>query len=352
MSENHSLPGPGRIADTCTYDGAVSQLVQIADGTVLLFYHLSQTGHVAPDGRLVVRRSSDNGNTWSNPKSVIEKDGIDPSSFSIVHHPSYDRIIVFAVGYAFKNNRDNELFPDREFVAAYKIVSTDGGRTWGELKPVDQYLTIETVVPFGGSVLTSSGLLTAFQSDTHKIEILISGDDGKTWGNNVFVTGSPEGHQLAEPVPCAVTPEKTIIFGRDNETGGVYAIRSRDGGLSWESPIFFNLTQGETPNPIWIKRTGANELTAVWGDRTDRCVYQVSISAQLAWQSPPALSEQHRKCLHRQIGHENKASYWDGDAGDFGYPTFIELGDSRSDYLLVCYDEDERPNLWQMALMG
>jgi hypothetical protein len=259
---------------------------------------------------------------------------------------------VFAVGYAFHGEYDGETFPEREFVATHEIVSTDGGRTWSDPDPIDHCLAIATAAPFGGSIATENGLLTVFQSDTHEIEALISTDGGRTWDDGAFIADSPDGHQLAEPVPCVVTQEKTLVFGRDNETGGFYAVRSRDGGLTWGDPVFFNPTGGEAPNPIWVKRTGPNELTAVWGDRTDRYVYQVSMSAQLAWQHPPSLSRQPRTQLHRQIGAADRSSYWDGDAGDFGYPTFVQLGEDRSDCLLVCYDEGERPNLWQMALTG
>lgn len=351
MTNRYSLPEPKRVADTDTYDGAVSQLAHTTDGTVLLIYHTSQTGHVAPDGHLVVRHSSDKGNTWSDPEPVMKRKGVDPSSFSVVHETSSSRIIVFAVGYAFSNDYSSGTFPEREFVGTYKLVSNDGGQTWSNKGTIDQSLTINTAAPFGGSVATRNGLLTVFQSDAHELEVLISDDNGESWDQNVFVASSPKSHQLAEPVPCAVSREKTLIFGRDNETGGIYAIRSHDGGLSWEDPVFFSITSGEEPNPIWIKKTGANELTAVWGDRTDHRIYQASISAQLAWQDPTALSRQHQKCLHQQIGDTNRTSYWNGDAGDFGYPTFIQFGQTGSDSLLVCYDENKRPNLWQMALI-
>lgn len=348
MSDRLMLPDPDRVADTDTYDGAVSQLVHLGGGELLLLYHSTPERHVGPEGRIVARRSTNCGTSWSNPRPVIDEQETDPSSFSVVHESASGRVVVLAVAYAFPDSPDYETFPDREFVATHQVESTDGGHTWSDPKRIDQKLSLTTAKPFGGAVETTNGLMTAFQSDNHEIEVLFSTDDGRTWGHRAAVAHSPNGHQLSEPVPCRITSEKILIFGRDNETGGFYAIRSSDGGRIWNDPLFF--APGEPPNPIWVKRTGPNELTAVWGDRTTGCIYQTTTSAQLVWQDPTALADAPRKRLHERIGDIDRTSYWDGDAGDFGYPTFVQTGPCRADCLLVCYDEADRPNLWQMAL--
>ena len=76
---------------------------------------------------------------------------------------------------------------------------------------------------------------------------------------------------------------KLLVFGRDNATGDFFALRSQDGGLSWDAPVFFNPTNSAAPVPIWCKKTGPNRLTAVWGDRDDLYIYAVTMSAHLAW---------------------------------------------------------------------
>jgi len=350
MERDLPLPNPGRVADTDTYDGAVSQLIHLGDGEVLLFYHETDGEHVAPSGRIVVRRSFDYANTWSDPQPVVDLPDTDPSSFSVVHPPDSERVVVFAVAYAFPDQFGYESFPSREFVATHVIESTDNGYSWSDPTPIHGKLSIDTATPFGGSVRTENGLLTIFQSDSHELEGLFSTDGGTSWGGNVSVASSPEGHQLSEPVPCRITPQKIVLFGRDNATGGFYAIKSSDGGRVWEEPLFFAPSGHGPPNPVWVNRTGPNEVTAVWGDRKDNCIYQSSMSARLTWQDPTALTTEPRKRLHNQITTMEKTSYWDGDAGDFGYPTFIQLGPTHEDCLLVCYDGGPRPNLWAMTL--
>jgi len=42
-------PAPSRVAETSTYDGAVTQLIETESGDLLLFHHQSVIGHTAPD---------------------------------------------------------------------------------------------------------------------------------------------------------------------------------------------------------------------------------------------------------------------------------------------------------------
>jgi hypothetical protein len=74
------------------------------------------------------------------------------------------------------------------------------------------------------------------------------------------------------------------------------------------------------------------------------------MSADLAWQDPSAMEGEQLKRLHRHVGTAESASYWGGDAGNFGYPTFVQLGPRRADRLVVFYDGVEKPDLWKTSL--
>lgn len=74
------------------------------------------------------------------------------------------------------------------------------------------------------------------------------------------------------------------------------------------------------------------------------------MSAHLPWQDPRAIADDLRMRLHRQIGSAESASYWSGDAGDSGYPTYVQPGLSDDDLLVTFYDEGPKPNLWQLPL--
>jgi hypothetical protein len=147
------MPSPA--SDTSTYDGTVTRLIETKSGDLLLFYHQSDIGHTAPDGRIVLRRSTDRGEMWTESRII---------------HDESDRDVLWV------------------------------------------------------------------------LQVLISTDEGQTWDRHVSTAESPDGRQRCEPVPCAITESKLLVFGRDNATGDFFALRSADGGLARRAPVFFNPT--------------------------------------------------------------------------------------------------------------
>jgi hypothetical protein len=348
MFESIDSVTPGRIADTGTYDGAAHNVIETCDGDLLLVYTQNDGAHFSTDGRVVMRRSADSGRSWSDPRELHNEDARDATSPSVVYHPETDRIDVFDVSFSVRNAGKSK--PNRDGFVPHRVTSTDLGRSWDAPVSVAEELRNPAAAPFGGEIRTAHGSATAFYSREYELELLFSRDGGESWATEGTIAESPPGRELAEPVPVAVTPEKLVLFGRDNATGDFFALTSSDGGLSWTDPVFFNPTGSETPCPIWAKKTAPNELTAVWGDRDDRYIYAVMMSAHLAWQDPTTLSDGPRTRLHRQIGPPGSASYWSGDAGDFGYPTFVRTRKGGSGVLVTFYDEGPNPNLWQMPL--
>lgn len=349
MNRSNSGRRPGPVADTDTYDGATSNLVELANDDILLFYHQNDAEHIAPDGRIVQRRSTDFGQTWSEPKRIHDEPEKDAAAPSAIYSADANRIVLFDIVAEFPGTPDFESKPERRNFDTKKLVSGDGGRTWSDPTSISNDLESGPAVPFGGGARTRRGLLTAFGSRDWQIETMLSNDGGASWGSNAVVD-SPPGRKLCEPVPCPITDERIIIYGRDNETADFFAIRSSDGGRSWSHPVFFNPAENSSPTPIWVQKTGRNELTAVYADRDDQFLYTLTTSAGLAWQDPTTLAEESRNRLHQHVGTAETSSYWDGDAGDFGYPTFIQLGSEPSDILVTFYDEAGRPNIWQTYL--
>lgn len=340
---------PGRVAETDTYDGAAHQVVECSNQDLLLIYTQNDAHHHSPDGRIAVRRSEDYGHSWSEPTAIHDPTGRDATSPSVIRVSGTDRIVVFDFSFELSEPETMKHPPERSDFDTCLIDSADGGETWADPVSVTDSLQGKWGRPFGGAVETKHGLLTAFYSDEWDIEVLVS-KDGSYWGNSHIAAECPTGRELAEPVPWTLDDERVMVVGRDNATGDFYAIKSSDGGMSWNEPKFFNPAGTASPKPLWAKQTGANELTAVWGDRDDRYIYALSMSAHLAWQDPRKLAEEPYRRIHRQIGDPERSSYWQGDAGDFGYPTFVNLGPDRSDAFLTFFDEGPRPNLWQMYL--
>lgn len=341
---------PSRVADSRTYDGAVSQIVETRNGDLLLFYHQSDIGHTAPDGRVVMRRSTDQGRTWTEPRTVHdepERDTIDPS---VVYNPETGRISLFDVAIGFSESvgsrADLESKPRRENFDTYLVESEDDGASWKDPVRMTDRLDGRRVVPFGGGQSTSRGMITCLYSREWELEALISSNGGRTWTRHVSISESPPGRKLCEPVPCAITETKLLLYGRDNSRGDFFALRSNDGGWTWSTPVFFNPSDSDAPTPIWLRKTGPDRLTVVWGDRDELCIYAVTMSAHRAWQDPTVLEDEPRKKLHEHVGSGESASYWNGNAGDFGYPTFFQRRDDPSSLLMSFYDEPPWPNIW------
>jgi hypothetical protein len=339
----------GRIADTDTYDGAVSSLLQLENSDILLFYRQSDGDHRDPSARVAMLRSSDYGETWSDPQTVHDVPRRDTGEPSVVYDQSTGRITLFTHAMKLCHTVDH-THPAVESTEAYQMSSTDGGVTWSEPTRITDELLVDNPWPFGDYVRTSRGLMTQFYS-RWDVEVMFSSDGGKSWTDNQLVFDSTESDRLlSEPSPCAITEQKIILFGREQSTGEVFAFRSDNGGKSWDDPVFFNPTGGSTPCPIRVNKTNRNEITAVWGDRDDGFVYAATMSAELAWQDPSLLEEEPKKRIHRQAGQDETASYWDGLAGDFGYATMVKSGPSPHESLVVFYDEGPKPNLWRMPL--
>jgi len=155
-------PAPSRVSDTPTHDGAVTQLVGTESGDLLLFYHQSDTGHMTPDGRVVLRRSTDRGETWTELRithNEPDRDILDPS---VVYDPSSGRMHLFDVMAGFselaESPSDLRSWPSRENSDTFLVESTDHGDTWQEPRPITVSLDGERVVPFGGRARTSRGL--------------------------------------------------------------------------------------------------------------------------------------------------------------------------------------------------
>lgn len=349
MTHRESKVSPGRVAQTSTYDGATHNVIQVANDDLLLVYTENDDHHHSPDGRIALRRSRDSGRTWSESRAIHNEPRRDATSPSLIYFPDHTRTVVLDTSFDVEEPDSHTTEPAKENYDTCLIQSTDNGHSWDDPVSIRDDLICDVGIPFGGGVEVEGRVMTVLGSLEGEVEVMFS-DDGTSWTDNRLVTTSPDGRQFTEPVPCKVTENKLLIFGRESATGDFFAVRSSDGGETWSDPVFFNPTGSASPKPIWMKKTGPNELTGVWGDRDDQYIYSVSVSAHLAWQDPTELESVPRKRLHRQIGQSNSASYWEGAAGDFGYPTFVQLGPNTSDILLMFYDESPRPNIWKMYL--
>jgi Neuraminidase (sialidase) len=184
MTRRDFGPAPSRVADTPTYDGAVTQLIETNSGDLLLFYHQSDIGHTAPDGRIVLRRSTDRGETWTEPRIIHDESDRDVLGPSVVYDPDSGRVNLFDVAVGFSepvvSPSDLRSLPSRENFDTLLVESTDHGNTWQEPRPITDRLDGERVIPSGGSTRTSERVITCFYTCDWVLQALISTDEGQT----------------------------------------------------------------------------------------------------------------------------------------------------------------------------
>ncbi len=202
--------------------------VLMADGrTIFAVYPL---GHGGPT---VLRRSDDQGKTWSDRLVVPESWGRTanvPTIFRLTDPEGVERLIMF-------NNmaRVNEAdLPGRGSNDLHQSISTDGGKTWTELRSSGIWTPVapNTVVPLSGS-----RYLTVFQLDG-RIEQSISSDGGQTWSAQRTIAYYPQA-QLTEPA-LIVSPDGkqlAVLIRENTRKFNSMLIVSNDEGKTWSQPV-------------------------------------------------------------------------------------------------------------------
>lgn len=214
------------------YAYRIPSLVTTKNGSLLLFAEARKTSwrDKSPTD-VVVKRSADNGQTWSSMKTVFAATGnnayMDPTS---VVDRITGRIFIFCtlVPSTNQNGPDN---------TAWVATSDDDGVTWSTPRNVTSEIIFPGFYNSGfapGSGLQMKGgtykdrlILPVRQSDATRTRnrAVYSDDHGTTWkiGNEALDGGE---FQIAE------SPLNTLINNRRGD-GKRYKAKSTNGGLSW-----------------------------------------------------------------------------------------------------------------------
>ncbi len=189
-------------------------------------------------GRICMMRSKDDGATWSKPRTLIDLDGDD-------RDPSLMQTRKGTVICTFMTYYGRSEVPISFIVRVVR--SVDGGRTWDAPKAVNS--PFRTVTATSSPVVELEDgtlLMPIYGRDTksRKYEdkpglrdrsvILRSTDDGKTWGDPVFIDPDPE-VQLQEPSIIQLKNRRLLCVMRRRASQSF----SDDGGRTWSKPVRF-----------------------------------------------------------------------------------------------------------------
>ena len=187
-------------------------LLRLQSGEIALFYLLKNS---TSDCRPVLRRSFDEGKTWSEPTMCITDE----------------------VGYYVLNNDRVIQLKDGRLLFAVSRHGFDGGK------------------------FDNQGVVMTYSSD----------DNGKTWrrGQSVLRIVSPSGKKYAAQEPGVVELKNgnVLLWIRTN-AGCQFMSRSTDRGETWSAPRPSWLRS--PMSPATIKRLPTGDLLAVWNDHEGR----------------------------------------------------------------------------------
>jgi hypothetical protein len=331
------------LAVTETYDGPTPCLVRLSEDHLIVICRESDRNHVDESGRVVVRESHDGGVTWAPPRKIHDVPNGNTAEPSVVYRKKSDKLVLFDAVI----DSTGEKMSERTF-RTYKLISTDRGETWSTPEEITSVLSLEEPHPFGGGVKTSRGWMSCFYEHRgSQLEALFQESVAENWNRSSIIAETPptSARQLTEPCPVALTSRKILVIGRDNVQGDFYVIQSSDGGGTWGAPIYFNPNNSSVPTAIWAEPIGEEDIALVWGDRDRGGLCAQLVEQSQLWERPGILNETPVHYLYQSKCESSKLSYWDGNAGDFGYPS-VEYIKTSNRLLITFYDGTSKPNVW------
>jgi len=197
------------------------------------------------------RRSSNYGNSWSNPARLTSNPN--HSQFPVIAASDSDLHVVWI------DNRDgnNEI---------YYRSSGNNGQSWGR----EQLLSETPFDSFTPTITCFGTVVYAFWVDTRdgneEEYCRISTNRGKTWGAPKQLTNDP----ASSWAPSAVAQDASTLHlvwfdNRDNNTFGIYYLRSTDGGATWEPDTRLSSMSSYSQERPTLAAYG-DELYLVWDD--------------------------------------------------------------------------------------
>ena len=270
---------------------AFAGVQMLSDGNLLVGY---REGSVHPwpsvgvdDGAIVMRRSSDGGRTWSEPRTVFALPGWDCSGGNRIAQLPDQSLLMFVFQARWCQTSAGP--PERE-AHVFPMRSIDGGRTWSRYGPELQLFSgWNETYAHGNILILSNGrwLLPVHGADhlggTTYSAVAFSTDDGLTWDKHANVA-------MAEDINFYETDIIRLDGGRLlavirtlDEPFAAYQSQSADEGYTWTAPRPTGF-YGETPR---LFRLRADTLLCAYRDRDPARLgisYSVSKDDGETWQ--------------------------------------------------------------------
>ena len=314
-------------------------------GTLIAAFSGDRDGHICPWGKAQVVRSTDGGETWSEPKTIYNSP-LDDRDCGLTVLPDGEILLITFSGPTWRQipGFDKEDYkPDsREFqwrkhaeklpeevVARHSGIwalrSRDDGITWSE---PERLANIPSFTPHGPIVLSDGSLFQAgrthYSDGRCRINTMRSTDGGHNWTELCHEVPTLPGendkpNSLHEPHTVELADGRLLMLVRYEVRN--YCLRqavSSDKGLTW-TPL---ASTGMLGHPAHVIRLQDGRLLCTFGRRCPR---------------PTGFGEY--ACVSCDEGKtwdvEHEIYISAHDAGDLGYPSTVQL--DNGDLLTVYY---------------
>jgi Neuraminidase (sialidase) len=306
-------------------------LTRRSNGELLVVCSGGREEHVCPFGRVELIRSTDDGATWSYPRTLLDGDIDDRDAgvletakgtllvttfTSLAYEPVLAKAEALPAEKAWKAERlerwqsvqrRTTAEERKKQLGVWVIRSTDGGRSWST--PIDSLLNS----PHGPIQLADGRLLYAGKDLWRggKVGVCESSDDGQTWKPLAEITPR-DGDKMSEyhELHAVEAADGRIVVHIRNHNkpnaGETLQCESTDGGKTWTKPHSI----GVWGLPSHLLRLKDGRLLMTYGHRRAPLGNQARLSDDggRTWSEPMIISG-------------------DGVTGDLGYPSTVELAD-------------------------
>jgi sialidase-1 len=306
-----------------------------ADGSLVVTWSGQRESHVCPFGVVQMMTSTDEGATWTWPRTLLDS-AIDDRDSGVLETAKGTLLVTTFTSLAYEPQLSKttgwaperlnawqaahaRLSPEarKADLGQWLVRSTDGGLTWSTRLP--------TIVnsPHGPTQLRDGRLLYAGKelwTSEKRIGAAISEDDGLTWQWLAEIpTRSGDDAREYHELHAIETADGRIVAQIRNHNaankGETLQSESADGGRTWSEPRSI----GVWGLPSHLLRLRDDRLLITYGHRRQPFGNQARLSQDhgRTWSEPMIISD-------------------DGIGGDLGYPSTVELGDGS--FLSVWYE--------------
>lgn len=302
-------------------------MIRASNGDILVFFCVTEE-HLAPNGKIVLVRSSDNGRTWGAPELVFDspiddrdagvtllRDGRIVTHFWSTHWSCEDYLKLPPDAYpkAVIDRWCDEVNQPRYAEAkgwqgGWTLVSQDHGRTWSAPLPGKDSI-------HGGIQLQDGSLLlAAYRLDEGQIGVYVAPSPAQLWERVAVVRSPvPDSVRFAEPHVIQLASGRIVMmirgegipYQKHDPRNFLWVTYSDDLGRTWVKPI---------QTPLWgypphLLQLSDGRVVCAYGYRRPPYGQRACVSDDgITWQKQ-------REIVLRD----------DALSDDLGYPVSVEL---------------------------